>query len=134
MRVKRGIHRHRRVKKLRALTRGYRGMRRTTVKKGKEAVIKAGQNAYRDRRLKKRTFRALWITRISAALEQHGIGYSRFIKALADKKIGLDRKALSELAIRYPAVFEKVVKEVGVKNSIHSQKPLLQSRQSDQIP
>ena len=113
MRVKRGIHRHRRVKQIRELTKGYRGMRRTTVKKGKEAIIKAGQNAYRDRRLKKRTFRALWITRLSAALNEKGIGYSRFIKAMHDKKIALDRKALSELAIHHPTVFDNVVAEVG---------------------
>ncbi len=114
MRVKRGIHRHRRVKKLHELVRGYRGMKRTTVKKAKEAVIKAGQNAYRDRRLKKRTFRALWTTRISAALAGKGLNYSRFIHALHQKKITLDRKVLSELAIRYPAVFDKVVSETGL--------------------
>lgn len=109
MRVKRGVVRHRRHKKIRALAKGFRGMRRTTFKKANEAVLKAGQNAYRDRRLKKRTFRALWIVRLSAALREEGLNYSRFIMALKDKKIDLDRKALSELAIHEPAAFKKIV-------------------------
>ncbi len=113
MRVKRGVKRHRRIKKLRAQTKGYRGMRRTTVKKGKEALIKAGQNAYRDRKLKKRTFRALWITRLSAALRENGMNYSRFVKAMKDKKIELDRKTLSELAIHEPEAFKAVLKAVS---------------------
>lgn len=112
MRVKRGVKRHRRIKKLRAQTKGYRGMRRTTVKKGKEALIKAGQNSYRDRKLKKRTFRALWITRLSAALRENGMNYSRFVKAMKDKKIELDRKTLSELAIHEPEAFKAVLAAV----------------------
>lgn len=115
MRVKRGIHRHRRVKALRALTKGYRGMKRTTVKKGKEAVIKAGQNAYRDRRRKKRDFRSLWSVRVSAAAKLNGTSYSRLIHAMSKSKIALDRKSLSELAIHHPAVFAAVVKEAGAK-------------------
>jgi large subunit ribosomal protein L20 len=115
MRVKRGIHRHRRVKALRALTKGYRGMKRTTVKKGKEAVIKAGQNAYRDRRRKKRDFRSLWSVRISAAAKLNGTSYSRLIHAMSKSKIALDRKSLSELAIHHPAIFTAVVKEAGAK-------------------
>ncbi|OGJ62722.1 50S ribosomal protein L20 [Candidatus Peribacteria bacterium RIFCSPLOWO2_01_FULL_51_18] len=114
MRVKRGIHRHRRVKALHRLTKGYRGMRRSTVKKAKEAVIKAGQNAYRDRKRKKRDFRSLWTVRISAALRAKGLNYSRFIPALKKANITLDRKSLSELAIHHPAVFEKVLKEAGM--------------------
>lgn len=114
MRVKRGIHRHRRVKKLKALVKGYKGMRRTTVKKAKEAVIKAGQNAYRDRKLKKRTFRSLWNVRLNAALRPMGVKYSQFIPALQKAKITLDRKALSELAIHYPSVFKAIVKEAGL--------------------
>ena len=112
MRVKRGITRHRRHKKIRALAKGYRGMRRTTFKKANEAVMKAGQHAYKDRRRKKRTFRALWIIRLNAAVRATGISYSQFIKQLKTKKIGLDRKILSELAIHDPKVFEKIVKEV----------------------
>lgn len=112
MRVKRGIHRHRRSKKVHELTKGYRGMRRTTIKKGKEAIVKAGQNAYRDRRLKKRTFRALWTIRLNGALRAQGTNYSRFIKGLKDQKIVLNRKTLSELAIHHPEVFTKVVHAV----------------------
>ena len=115
MRVKRGIHRHRRVKALRALTKGYKGMRRATVKKGKEAVIKAGQNAYRDRKLKKRDFRSLWTVRLSAAFQAKGYRYSQVIPMLAAAKIQLNRKVLSELAIHHPAVFDAVMKEAGVK-------------------
>lgn len=114
MRVKRGIHRHRRVKALRALTKGYRGMKRTTVKKGKEAVIKAGQNAYRDRKRKKGNFRSLWTVRINAAVRAKGIRYSQFIPALKKAQITLDRKTLSELAINNPAVFDSVLKEAGL--------------------
>ncbi len=87
-------------------------MRSTTVKKGKEALIKAGQNAYRNRRLKKRDFRSLWIIRLNAAVRTHGVSYSRFINQLNKKKVTLDRKVLSELAINEPATFEKLVKEI----------------------
>ena len=112
MRVKTGIVRHRRHKKLRQQAKGFRGMRRTTVKKATEALIKAGQNSYRDRRLKKRDFRSLWIVRLNAALRAQGLNYSTFIKGLKTKQIGLDRKALSELAIHNPAVFDQIVKAV----------------------
>ena len=112
MRVKRGTTRHRRHKKIRNLAKGYRGMRRTSFRKANEAVMKAGQHAYVDRRKKKRTFRTLWIARLNAAVRELGISYSRFIKALKDKNVDLDRKALSELAIHEPKIFEKIVKEV----------------------
>ena len=92
MRVKRGIARHRRHKKIRALAKGYRGMRKSTFVKANEAVIKAGQNSYIDRRKKKRDF----------------------VDALKKKKIELNRKVLSELAIHEPEVFGKIMKEVGV--------------------
>ena len=88
-------------------------MRQGSFRKANEAVMKAGQHAYIDRRKKKRTFRALWITRLSAAVAEYGMNYSRFIKALKDKKIELNRKALSELAIHDPKVFAQVVKAVG---------------------
>lgn len=113
MRVKRGIVRHRRHKKIRKLAKGYRGMRSKTFVKANEAVMKAGRFSYRDRKNKKRTFRQLWIIRLNAALAEKNIGYSRFIKALKDKKIGLDRKTLSELAIHEPAAFNAVVKATG---------------------
>jgi large subunit ribosomal protein L20 len=115
MRVKRGIVRHRRHKKIRALAKGYRSMRRSTFVKANEAVIRAGTNAYVSRRLKKRDFRALWITRLNAALKMKGIKYSTFIGQLTKKKITLNRKTLSELAIHHPEVFGKVVDVVGAK-------------------
>ncbi len=115
MRVKRGIVRHRRHKKIRDLAKGYRGMRSATFVKANEAVIRAGVNSYRDRRLKKRTFRALWIIRLNAALRSRGIRYGVFTNALMKKKILLNRKTLSELAIHEPAVFDKIVSTVGVK-------------------
>lgn len=115
MRVKRGIVRHRRHKKIRKLAKGYMGPSRRTFVKAKEAVIKAGQHAYRDRRKKKRVFRSLWITRLSAAVRAEGISYSVFMNALKTKNIGLDRKALSELAIQEPAIFAAVLKEVSAK-------------------
>jgi len=116
MRVKRGTVRHKRHKKIRKLAKGYRGMRHTTFKKANEAVLKAGEHAYRDRRKKKRTFRALWITRLNAAVHERGLNYSRFIKGLKDKKIELNRKALSELAIHEPKVFDAVLTATGVKS------------------
>ena len=115
MRVKRGIVRHRRHLKIRKLARGYRGMRRTTFKKANEAVMKAGQHAYKDRRRKKRDFRSLWIVRLSAALRAEGSKYSALIAGLKKHKIALDRKVLSELAIHHPQVFAKVLKEAGIK-------------------
>lgn len=87
-------------------------MRRTSFRKANEAVMKAGEHAYRDRRKKKRNFRALWITRISAAASEHGLNYSRFTHGLKAKKVELNRKALSELAIHEPKVFEAIVKVV----------------------
>ena len=115
MRVKRGIVRHRRHKKIRALAKGYRGMRSTTYVKANEAVIRAGTNSYVSRRLKKRDFRSLWITRLSAALKMKGIRYSVFIDQMTKKKVELNRKTLSELAIHHPEVFGKVVEVVGAK-------------------
>ena len=74
--------------------------------------MKAGQNAYKDRRLKKREFRSLWIIRLNAALKLHGIQYSRFIRQMEEKKVVLNRKALSELALSEPDAFKKVVEVV----------------------
>jgi large subunit ribosomal protein L20 len=90
-------------------------MRSSTFVKANEAVIRAGVNAFRDRRKKKRDFRALWITRLNAALRGQGIRYSQFAKAITEKKIGLNRKVLSELAIHEPAAFAAVVKMAAVK-------------------
>jgi len=89
-------------------------MNRTTFVKANETVMKAGQHAYRDRRRKKRLFRALWITRLNAAMRERGVPYSRFVAALKAKNITLDRQTLSELAIHEPAVFNKVVETTGI--------------------
>ncbi len=112
MRVKRGIVRHRRHKKIRTLAKGYRGMRSKTFVHANEAVIRAGVNSYKDRRLKKRDFRSLWIIRLNAALRAKGITYSAFIKHLKTKNVLLNRKTLSELAIHDAATFDAVVMEV----------------------
>ena len=112
MRVSRGIVRHRRHKKIRKLAKGYRGMRQSSFRKANEAVMKAGQHAYVDRRKKKRTFRRLWITRMNAALREQGMNYSTFINATKKKNIELNRLTLSELAIHNPDVFTKIVETV----------------------
>jgi large subunit ribosomal protein L20 len=113
MRVKRGIVRHRRHKKIRTLAKGYRGMRSSTFVKANEAVIRAGVNSFVDRRRKKRDFRGLWIIRLNAALQARGLRYSPFIAALKKKNVLLNRKTLSELAIHEPAAFDKIVAHVG---------------------
>jgi len=115
MRVKRGIVRHRRHAKIRKLAKGYRGMRRTTFVIAQQAVMKAGQHAYKDRRRKKREFRSLWIIRLSAAFRERGLKYSTVMGQILKKKIALDRKVLSELAIHDPKVFDAVLKAAGVK-------------------
>ncbi len=90
---------------------GNRGARRTQWRRVKEAVTRAGVNAYRDRRLIKRDYRRLWITRLSAACRQRGIAYSRFIAALKAANITLNRKMLSEIAIADPEAFDKIVEQ-----------------------
>ncbi len=87
MRVKSGIARHRRHKKIRRLAKGYEGVRSRTIKKAKEAIVKAGQHAFMDRRKKKRDFRSLWIIRLNAAVRASGGKYSTFIKRLSAKGI-----------------------------------------------
>jgi len=111
MRVKRGTTVRAKHRKLISLTKGFRTLRRTNVKRAKEAILKAGQYAYRDRRNKKRSFRVLWINRINAALTGMGIKYNVFIKQMTDKKIKVDRKVLAQLAVDYPAVFEQIAKQ-----------------------
>lgn len=86
--------------------------RKSNYQAAKEALLKAGKYAYRDRRNKKRTFRSLWILRLNAALRTHGEKYSAFIKKMSDKKIDLDRKVLSQMAVKYPEQFGKLVEEV----------------------
>lgn len=109
MRVKRGVTTHARHKKLRQQTKGMSHMRRASVRMARQAVLKALSYAYRDRRNKKRDFRALWITRINAALREQGLTYSKFIPMLKKASIELDRKTLAELAVREPAAFKAVV-------------------------
>jgi large subunit ribosomal protein L20 len=113
MRVKRGIVRHRRHKKVRKLTKGYQGLGHSTFVKSKERMIKAGQHAFMDRRKKKRNFRSLWIVRLNAAVRDAGGKYSVFINQLKKHNIALDRKVLSELAINEPEVFKKILEQVS---------------------
>ncbi len=110
MRVKRGVTSHAKHKKLRQQTKGYSLVRRSSIKMARQAVIKALQYQYRDRRNKKRDFRALWITRISAAAGAAGTSYSAFMGSLSKAGITLDRKILAELAVNQPKAFEAVVK------------------------
>lgn len=98
-RVKRGVTAHARHKKVLDRAKGYYGARRKVYRIAKQAVTKAGQYAYRDRRQKKRQFRTLWIARINAGARQHGLSYSRFINGLKRAGIGLDRKVLADLAV-----------------------------------
>lgn len=91
---------------------GFRGRRRTVFKIAKEAVLKAGQHAYRDRRKKKAVFRATWHIAINAAVRPHGLSYSRFISGLKTKNVGLNRKVLAQMAKEQPALFEKIVDHV----------------------
>jgi large subunit ribosomal protein L20 len=111
-RVKRGVTAHARHKKILTLAKGFRGRRKNVYRIAKQAVMKAGQYAYRDRRTRKRVFRSLWIARINAAAREHGITYSRFIAGLNKSAIGLDRKVLADLAVRDPAGFESIVAKV----------------------
>lgn len=101
-RVKRGVTAHRRHKKILDMAKGYYGARSRVFRVAKQAVIKAGQYAYRDRRQRKRQFRALWIARINAEARQHDLSYSRFINGLKKANVEIDRKVLADLA-----VFEK---------------------------
>jgi len=112
MRVKRGTAHVKRRRAILKKTKGYKWGRKNKIKLAKTAATKAGAHAYRDRRVKKRTNRSLWQIKINAAARQHGLSYSKFIKALKDKKVELDRKVLSDLAANQPKVFEAIVKLV----------------------
>ena len=111
-RVKRGVTARARHKKILALAKGYRGRRKNVYRVAKQAVMKAGQYAYRDRRTRKRVFRQLWIARINAGARAHGVTYSRFIAGLKKLSIDLDRKVLSDMAINDPAAFGSIVAKV----------------------
>jgi large subunit ribosomal protein L20 len=112
MRVKRGVASRAKHNKLKAATKGMIKVRRSSVKKAKEALLKAWSYQYRDRRNKKRDFRALWITRIGNAAKLNGVSYSKFIAALKAKNVELDRKVLAEIAATKPTVFTKIVEKV----------------------
>jgi large subunit ribosomal protein L20 len=111
-RVKRGVTARARHKKILALAKGYRGRRKNVYRIAKQAVMKAGQYAYRDRRNKKRVFRRLWIARINAASRSHGVTYSRFMAGLKKAEIALDRKVLADMAVNDPAAFGSIVDKV----------------------
>ena len=110
-RVKRGVTAHARHRKVIKQAKGYYGRRKNTIRVAKQAVEKAGQYAYRDRKVRKRTFRALWIQRLNAAVRPFGLNYSRFIAGLAKAGLTVDRKVLSDLAIREPAAFQAIVEK-----------------------
>lgn len=104
-RVKRGVNARARHKKVLGKAKGYYGARSKVYRVAKQAVIKAGQYAYRDRRQRKRDFRALWITRINAAARMHGMSYSRLINGLHRAEVDVDRKMLADLAVHDPDAF-----------------------------
>jgi large subunit ribosomal protein L20 len=110
-RIKRGVVARRRHKKILDRAKGYYGARSRVYRVAKQAVIKAGQYAYRDRRQKKRQFRALWITRINAASRANGLIYSRLIAGLRKAEIGLDRRVLADLAVHDKDAFASIVEK-----------------------
>ena len=110
-RAKRGVTAHARHKKILNLAKGYRGRRKNVYRIAKQAVMKAGQYAYRDRRQKKRQFRQLWIARINAASRECGLAYSRFMNGLKKAGIEVDRKVLADLAVFDKPAFAKFVEQ-----------------------
>ena len=111
-RVKRGVTARARHKKVFKQTKGFRGRRKNVYRIAKQALMKAGQYAYRDRRNKKRTFRALWIARINAAVREHGMSYSVFMSGLKRANIEIDRKVLADLAVNDKAAFAQIASQV----------------------
>ena len=110
MRVKRGVTARKRHNKVRKATKGMTRANRTSVRRGKQAITRSLVNATRDRKVRKRTFRALWNVRINAAARENGTTYSKLIAGLKKNKVELDRKILAELAVNEPKVFSEVVK------------------------
>lgn len=110
-RIKRGVTSHARHKKVIKQAKGFRGRRKNTIRVAMQAVEKAGQYAYRDRRNRKRDFRALWIQRINAASREHGVNYARFMSGLKHAGIEVDRKILADLAVREPEAFKALVEQ-----------------------
>lgn len=112
MRIKTGPYRRRKHKKILRQARGYRMTRHKLLKPASEAVLHAGEYAFAGRKLKKRDFRRLWITRINAGLSESGISYSRFISGLKKAKIDIDRKILADLVLSDPQTFKTIVEKV----------------------
>ncbi|UOO88577.1 50S ribosomal protein L20 [Vitreoscilla massiliensis] len=110
-RVKRGVTARARHKKVLALAKGFRGRRKNVYRVAKQAVMKAGQYAYRDRRQRKRQFRQLWIVRINAAARENGLSYSKFMNGLKKASINIDRKVLADLAVFDKPAFAKLVEQ-----------------------
>jgi len=110
-RVKRGVVARRRHRKVLNRAKGYYGARRKIYRVAKQAVIKAGQYSYRDRRQRKRDFRSLWITRINAAARLHGLSYSRFINGLKRAEVEIDRKVLADIAVHDKAAFKALAEK-----------------------
>jgi large subunit ribosomal protein L20 len=110
-RVKRGVTAHAKHKKVLKAAKGFYGRRKNTIRTAKAAVDKAAQYAYRDRKRRKRTFRALWIQRLNAAVRPFDLTYSRFINGLDRAGVTVDRKVLSDLAITEPAAFQAIVEK-----------------------
>ncbi|MEM9332880.1 MAG: 50S ribosomal protein L20 [Pseudomonadota bacterium] len=108
-RVKRGVTAHAKHKKVLKKAKGYYGRRKNTIRVAKQAVEKAGQYAYRDRKVRKRNFRSLWIQRINAGAREHGLTYARLVDGLNKAGIEVDRKVLSDLAIHEPEAFANLV-------------------------
>jgi large subunit ribosomal protein L20 len=108
-RVKRGVTSHAKHKKTLKAAKGFYGRRKNTIRAAKAAVDRANQYAYRDRKQKKRTFRALWIQRINAATREQGMTYGRFINGLGKAGVEVDRKVLADIAVREPAAFKLLV-------------------------
>src|SRR4249920_337722 len=107
-RIKRGVTTRAKHKRILENAKGYYGRRKNTIRIARQAVEKAGQYAYRDRKVKKRSFRALWIQRINAAARLHGLTYGRFIDGLNKAGIELDRKVLADIAVHEPATFQNL--------------------------
>ena len=113
-RVKRGVTAGRRHKKVLGKAKGYYNARRKVFRTAKQAVIKAGQYAYKGRKIKKRDYRALWIQRLNAAARAYGLSYSRLIQGLKLLGLAIDRKALADLAVNEPAAFGAIVEQIKV--------------------
>lgn len=114
-RVKRGVQKRARKKKIIKLAKGYKWRRKSTYRAAKEALKHAWTYAYRDRRTKKRSFRNLWNIKINAICRENGISYSRFINAITKANIIIDRKILSQLAEKHPEIFKRIIEEIKIK-------------------